>query len=173
MWTTTLVLLSCLYPIFLFFVIGYTYFYTSQKAAITLSVQTQPVDLALYSFRTPEPTTVSVQTAALTTVKASASADEKVQETPKGATSEAELSLETEQVSTEAAQSKIGDSMRAVSHITITPFPTTVPNIQNAVQAASVKIMNTASNMIVPSASSIIVDSESAFERMEPSTGVE
>lgn len=174
MWTTTIVLLSCLYPIFLFFVIGYTYFYTSQKAVITASVQTQPLELARYTFRTPEPTTVSVQTAALTTVKASESADEKLQVTPKVATNEAEIALDSEQVSTTAAQKgEVSDSANKISQPLVTPIPTTAPTIRNAVQAASVKIINNASNTIVPSASSIIIESESAFERVESSVGFE
>jgi hypothetical protein len=173
MWTTTIVLLSCLYPIFLFFVIGYTYFYTTQKAAITASIQSQPVDLTLYSFRTPDRTTVSIQTAALTTVKASVSANEDVRETAKVAIKEAEVSLESEQVSTKSAQPESSDSIQEVSQPLVTPIPTTAPNIQNAVQAVSVKIMNNASNMIIPSASSIILESESAFERVGTSASFE
>lgn len=163
MWATTLVLLSCLYPIFLFFVIGYTYFYTTQKVVIQESVQTKPVELSSYSFRKPEPTTVVVTVAELTTNKASESAAVAESSNTPEATSEAELSI----------REKVSSTSAEPQDLPIAPTLSIDKNVENAVQAASVKIINNASNVVIPSTSSIIIEAESAFERVESSVGFE
>lgn len=162
--TKKILLLSCLYPLILFLVIGYTFSYSSKKAA-QVAYQ-QKVNLLDIAFTSPIPATITNPTNALTPDEASRAAFVDV--TSNNQDSQPTPTKESEPTISSAAATKI--SVQPTVQVTViqesvTPTMTlssapTPELIQNTINAKSAKIIEDVSSAIVPNTSSVIIEND-------------
>jgi hypothetical protein len=165
--TKKILLLSCLYPLILLLVIGYTFEYTSKKITVVAS---QPeVNLSTISFTSPNPTTIFLPTNAFVSNESS---DASAVETKAEAIHVTQPTLEetdnTVTISISAAvtiEPTVSPTAAEVSPIVSVTSTSSAMLNQNAVPVKSIKIIESASSAIVPAASSVIIESESSVSQ--------
>lgn len=164
--TKKILLLSCLLPAFLFFVIGYTNSYTVQKFSRAVSSPTQqPLTSVTFTFVKPTPVTIPAN--AVVVEKPTVVAKPAIVSDAPSATES------TDKVSPESSPSAtptVIPPLAAVKRIAITPVPTIIESLRQQVAKESALILDSGgSSAIIPSASSVIIENSIQIEQMQPS----
>lgn len=159
-----ILLLSCLYPLVLFFAIGYTFSYTSPHASTKDISESKGINLREVSFLSPNPTTIILQEDTMDFVSASGTAKVAEQRDVQ-ATDSADLVDASEKISSVSANALAKDPTQNESLPTPTEstvFPTISPSQpvqQGSVPAKSVTIIDSAaSSVVVPQSSTRIIE---------------